>query len=403
VNILDKILAFNDIEKENTKIELMKDDSFAFFRGTSHLFFEHLSLIIPNDMIEDKSSLCWIQGDAHINNLGFSNKKCSSVDEVRFDINDFDESYIANPLLDIVRFGVSIGFFFDNINKSEDEELRGIDIVYQDTEIIEYFLKRYFKYITKKDYIQYDWNGSNFMKKIAKKAIKRVDTTHIKSRINKFTKLQDNKRIFDFQNPKIKPLNDSLKRKLQDKLSKEFKGDIIDICQRVTAGVGSAHLNRYYFIAKVDENELLFEVKEQLKPSFLDYFEFINIDNIPSKIHIEAKQNMIKNYDIHLQSFGFEDKDYLIKSIFNAKYSVDGAKFMIDSIDSFEKNLKEYIDYCAISLSNAHKRSAITPKAFRKYMKELKKEFYKIETFILKSYATNLLFYSHFCRDLKGK
>jgi hypothetical protein len=403
MQVLDKILEFNDITADNIKIELMKDDSFAFFRGTSHLFFEHLKSIIDPAFINNSNLLCWIQGDAHIGNLGFSNKKCSSIEEIKFAINDFDESFIGNPFLDVIRFGVSIGFFFDNLNNSYKQELRDTNLIYQDTKMIEYFLKQYFKYITKDNHVEYKWKKSDFMSNMAKKAQKRVDITNPKSRINKFTKIVGTQRVFDFDNTKIEPLEN--KKELIEKLEKKFNYKVLDACIRKTAGVGSSHLERYYILVKKDKKELLLEVKEQLLPSFVNYFKE-NINYIKNKkasqTHIEAKQNMIRDYDMHLESFSFNSKDFLIKSIFNAKYSIDGEMFIKQGIESFETNLEDYLKFCAISLSNAHKRSAKNKKVFIKEMTKVKKkDFFKIETMILKSYATNLMFYSHFVRDLE--
>jgi hypothetical protein len=411
MKVLDKILIFNKIDIDNIKISLMKDSAFAFFRGTSHLFFEHLGQYQNHKLLQDKDLLCWVQGDAHIGNLGFSNKKSSSIKLVRFDINDFDESFIGNPLLDIVRFGVSIGFFFDNLNQHEKDVMRNMDLVFMDTEIIEYFLKRYFKHITEKESAKYRYSKRVFMSTHRKKALKRADITHDKSRINKFTNIVDNQRVFDYNNEKIAKLNKDKKEYLIKKLSKKYKKDnIVDICQRVTAGVGSSHLDRYYMLLKDKKETLLMEIKEQLNPSYIDYFD--NLKEIyndmhstkrASQLHIEAKQKMIDNHDIHLNHIEIDGKDFLIKSIFNAKHSLEGLDFFTNkSLEEFETNLKEYIDFCAIALSNAHKKSALNQDKFISKMKKMKsKSFYEIETMILKSYATNISLYEHFVRDLQ--
>jgi hypothetical protein len=403
MQVLDKILNFNQITKDNIKITLMKENSFAFFRGTSHLFFEHLYTIVDKNFINNKDLLCWIQGDAHIGNVGFSNKKCSSIKDIKFEINDFDESFIGNPILDIIRFCVSIGFFFDNFNNTQKESLRDTGFIYKDTIMIEYFMKKYFKFIVDEKDIKYKWKKSKFMSNMAKKAQKRVDTNHPKSKINKFTKIKDNQRVFDFSNPKIKPLKN--KTKLISKLQENLGYKVLDVCIRKTAGVGSAHLQRYYMLTQKNNQTLLLEIKEQILPSFLNYFEnnkqYLEHKKA-SQIHIKAKQKMLKDYDLHLNSFEYENKDFLIKSIFNAKYSVDGEMFIKDNIENFDKNLKEYLEFCAISLSNAHKNSAQNKNKFIKEMRKIKKKrFFRIETMTLKSYATNLMFYSHFVRDLE--
>lgn len=406
MNILKKILDFNKIGENNIKIELMRDSSFAFFRGTSHLFFEHLS-VIPHKIFNEKELLCFIQGDSHIGNLGFSNKECSLNSKVRFDINDFDESFIGSPFLDVIRFGVSIGFFFDEINQNRNS----MDLIYKDIEILEYFLNEYFKYASKDGEVEYKFKKYKFMNKMYKKAESRAKPTDEKARINKFTKVVKGKREFDFCNEKLLKLEDDIKAKLIKALSDY---EIIDICKRKSAGVGSSHLDRYYMIVVKDAKEILLEVKEQLLPSYLEYFkEFKKIykDNYKNlsnaEIHKLAKEKMINDYDENLKVFDYECKNFLIKSIFNAKYSVDAEKFFDkkeDDIDNFIDNLKEYITFSAISLSNAHKKSALKKEFFVKSIKRVSKNHrFEIETMVLKSYSTNILMYEHFLRDLKER
>lgn len=404
MNVLEKILAFNNIKSDNVKIRLMAGSPFVFFRGTSHLFFETLANYKNIDLLSNEKLICYIQGDAHINNLGFSNKRCSSVSEVRFDINDFDEAFIGNPFLDVIRFAVSIGFFFDELNNSKDERLRDIELIQQDFKMIEYFLEKYLKYASTNEHIEYDWEDSKFMSKMRKKALKRIDITNPKSRINKFTKLLDNNhRVFDYDNKELSFCEN--KEELFELLSTlPFK--IIDICKRESAGVGSAHLERYYILVKNNLDEyLLLELKEQNKPSYLNYFsEFSDLwieDKAPSEVHIEAKQKMILDYDMHLYSISYQGKNFLLKSVFNAKYSVDAEKFFGDDLSNFEKNLKSYLKFCAIALSNAHKQSSIDSDFIYEMEKIKDKKENKLVSLVFKLYAINLVMFSHFKRDLE--
>lgn len=404
MNVLNKILEFNDIDKDNIKIQLMKQSPFAFFRGTSHLFFEQLSNYTNAKLFKQKEFFCWVQGDAHIGNLGFSNKKCSLNNEVRFDINDFDESYIGNPFLDIIRFGVSIGFFFDDISSKKNTLKEDENLEFLDMKIIDYFAKKYFKYVTKKEIIEYEFKKSKFMTFHKKKALKKANPNHEKSRIRKFTINDGSKIKFDLNNPKITHISQSKKTKLLNELSKIYDNKIIDICKRKTAGVGSSHLDRYYMLLEEKEGVIMLEIKEQLYPSYIEFIDTKeHLESKPSKLHIKAKKTMIENYDLQLRSFSFLGKDYIIKSVFNAKHSIDAEDFFkFNDLNSFEENLKEYIDFCAIALSNAHKRSALDKKEFIKKMKEIKKEhFFEVESLIFKSFSINMLLYSHFIRDLK--
>ncbi len=79
----------------------MYQDEYRFFRGTAHLFFED----IPSNSFLHKAPSVWICGDLHLENFG-SYKGDNRV--AYFNINDFDESVLASPLLDIVRFLTSL-------------------------------------------------------------------------------------------------------------------------------------------------------------------------------------------------------------------------------------------------------------------------------------------------------
>ncbi len=268
MNILEKVLEFNQIELRNRKVELMTESPFVFFRGTSHLFFEHLHRLAENEpLFHSKELLCWVQGDAHLNNLGFSNIESSTLKRVRFDVNDFDEAYIGNPLLDVVRFGVSIGLYLYELSGGDEN----LDICYNDTEYIELFLKLYLKSLNKQGLISYPWKKSKFMSKARERALKRAESFHSKSRINKFTEVQeDGKRVFLFDSGELRPIENREKRAISKKLPNL---DIVDIVERVSAGVGSAHLKRYYLLVNHNEEEILLEMKEQLAPAYLEFFK----------------------------------------------------------------------------------------------------------------------------------
>jgi hypothetical protein len=398
MKVLQNILEFNNIERDNIKISLMKESPFTFFRGTSHLFFEHLHYLLKREPLFKKETLlCWIQGDAHINNLGFSNKKSSKVKDVKFDLNDFDEAFIGNPLLDIIRFGVSIGFFFDDL-KGEKEHL---ELIYRDTEFIEFFLRTYFKYAKLEKHAKYNWRGSKFMRSMKRRALKRTEAENEKSRINRFTFVQNEVRTFRRDREDILDISEEERVEILRELSHI---NVVEIVKRKSAGVGSAHLQRYYILSKDGEEYLLLELKEQLLSSYLHSFQefshFLDSNENVSDIHIRAKREMIKDSDIHMKSINLKGKSFLLKSLFNGKYSL-GDKLYSENHLQFERNLKDYLKFSAIALSNAHKKSALDKKGFLKEMKRVSKEdFYRIETIILKSYATNLGMFSHFERDL---
>jgi uncharacterized protein (DUF2252 family) len=102
--ILDKIQNFNSDrtpERVRLKFERMSMDSFAFFRGTCHLFYEDW----PAQSVLNSAPLVWVCGDLHMMNFG-SYKGDNRL--VYFDMNDFDEAVLAPCTWDLARFLTSV-------------------------------------------------------------------------------------------------------------------------------------------------------------------------------------------------------------------------------------------------------------------------------------------------------
>ena len=98
--ITRRILSQNrarDFDRLTLKCAQLRQDPFAFFRGTNPLFLEFL----PRAHALFKAPRTLICGDLHLENFGAfkgDNRLCY------FDINDFDEACLAPLTLDIVRF-----------------------------------------------------------------------------------------------------------------------------------------------------------------------------------------------------------------------------------------------------------------------------------------------------------
>jgi uncharacterized protein (DUF2252 family) len=90
MSTLRSILAYNRgriPELLEIKWSRMRDNAFAFYRGTAPLFYRTWARLGPGG-----APLSWISGDAHLENLG-SYKGANRVPY--FDLNDFDECCIA--------------------------------------------------------------------------------------------------------------------------------------------------------------------------------------------------------------------------------------------------------------------------------------------------------------------
>src|SRR5450759_2012176 len=103
-DIAARILRYNagrDPERLRLKLQLLRGDPFAFFRGTCHLFYETL----PRHRMLETAPAVHICGDLHLENFG-SYKGDNRL--VYFDLNDFDEAALAPFTLELVRFLASI-------------------------------------------------------------------------------------------------------------------------------------------------------------------------------------------------------------------------------------------------------------------------------------------------------
>jgi uncharacterized protein (DUF2252 family) len=86
------------------KFRKMAETAFAFYRGSASLFYADVSHDV-DPFLNEKTSRVWIQGDMHAENFGtYMNGKGVLI----FDVNDFDEAYVAPFNWDVKRFCASL-------------------------------------------------------------------------------------------------------------------------------------------------------------------------------------------------------------------------------------------------------------------------------------------------------
>lgn len=101
-----QILAQNagrDFDRVSLKLRQLRQDPFAFFRGTNPLFLD----LLPRRNTLFRAPSTYLCGDLHLENFGAykgDNRLCY------FDINDFDEACVAPFTIDVLRFmtGVNV-------------------------------------------------------------------------------------------------------------------------------------------------------------------------------------------------------------------------------------------------------------------------------------------------------
>lgn len=103
-DLVERIQQFNRHRKPELlalKYQTMRQNAFAFLRGTCHLFYEDLPAHSPLNVAPP----VWICGDLHLENFGTYKGNDRLV---YFDINDFDEAALAPCTWDLARFLTSI-------------------------------------------------------------------------------------------------------------------------------------------------------------------------------------------------------------------------------------------------------------------------------------------------------
>jgi uncharacterized protein (DUF2252 family) len=105
MNIVNTVLSYNagrEAERVALKYQAMRQDAFAFMRGSCHLYYQDWP---ASDKKLNDAPLAWISGDLHLENFG-----CYKGDNrlVYFDLNDFDEAILAPATWELGRWLTSI-------------------------------------------------------------------------------------------------------------------------------------------------------------------------------------------------------------------------------------------------------------------------------------------------------
>lgn len=87
------------------KFRKMAASAFAFYRGTACLFYADLAEEQEDAFLDERTSRVWVHGDLHAENFG---TYMASDGRLTFNVNDFDEAYVAPFTWDLKRFAASV-------------------------------------------------------------------------------------------------------------------------------------------------------------------------------------------------------------------------------------------------------------------------------------------------------
>ena len=346
MSIIERIDEYNKKFPEyliKRKYELLKSDPFSFFRGTNHIFYEDL-----NRQQLSASPDCWICGDLHLENFG-TFKGDNRL--VYFDLNDFDESILANVSWEIVRVITSILIGFHSLKITDKEALKSVKV----------FLKKYSEVLVegKPKYIE-----PKIAKGIVKKFLNKVQERSDGDQLTGRTKEKAHRLHLSKYGGRQLQINKTLKKELIEAFTPWMESNnqapnnykVLDVRFRF-AGTGSVGINRYVFlIQKVTDNKkhMLIDMKEATHSSLAPFVK-VNQPNWESEAErmITVQRIMQNTSPAQLSSMSFQGKDYVMQELQPTK---DRINFKL--IENKFEDVCNVIEDMALLTASAHLRGA---------------------------------------------
>ena len=255
-NIVDRIIQFNtrrNPELLAIKYRKMRDDVFAFFRGTCHLFYEEARL----KSLLDDAPMVWICGDLHLQNYGFYEGDDGLI---YLDINDFDESLLAPVVWDVVRFLTSVHLSSPSRNAS--------------TQWPQLFLDAYSSTIAQGQMRSvHTATAPPLVRRVMEQRQQRDQTKLLKE----YTDSEKSKRRFHAKRDKMLTIDDAARNKAIAIVKTGSAGQpkkesykVLDVATRLS-GLGSMGVERYLMLVEGSISNQLLELKQRLEPSAVLY------------------------------------------------------------------------------------------------------------------------------------
>ena len=326
------------------KYQLMAENPFRFFRGTSHLFYEDLQ---QSDALPGYPST-WICGDLHLENFG-TYKADNRL--VYFDVNDFDEGILAPATWELSRMVTSIYTGLGSLGIGKKEATR----------VAQLFLNKYSFTLAmgKPRYIE-PRTAHGLVKDFLDKVCERKQKELIRQR----TEDRDGKLVLRIDKVRFYPLEKELRKELSAHLQEWMKREpllrkrykVVDCAFRV-AGTGSLGLKRYVFLVqqkKDPKKYLLIDMKQAVASSLHGRTTLIQPSWSSEAARIVAIQERMQNIcPALLGTTRFREEDYVIKEM---QPTADRIDFLL--LQDRHKDVECVVEDMALLTASAHLRSA---------------------------------------------
>jgi uncharacterized protein (DUF2252 family) len=267
------------------KIKVMAASLGNFYRGTSYLLW-HDVLGPGTYSIADFSYPIWfgnfsnaqtqsfVCGDMHLNNFGSFDDESG---QVIYSVNDFDESWIAQVQLDVLRAAVSI------VLHAVDNGLDSNDIPAYIAAFGTSYIDTMQSYVGNDNELSAVFNADNTYGKLDDFLEQVEDDDSRLKMLGKFC-TDSNPRVFDFGNPNLVQVNATVVQWLTEAwpaYGKTLSGDvpfstsyftIKSVAQRLNQGVASLGVFRVYVLIEgpsdSQDDDIILDVKYEPEPNW---------------------------------------------------------------------------------------------------------------------------------------
>ncbi|WP_131539371.1 DUF2252 domain-containing protein [Pedobacter nototheniae] len=343
----DAIKAFNVLRLKEIlplKYEAMSENSFRFYRGTCHLFYQRISKIknFP------KSPIGWISGDLHLENFG-SYKGNNKL--VYFDLNDFDEAVKAPVLWEVIRLITSIFIAFQTLEIDFDQAMNMALL----------FVKNYSTTLNTGKEVDFDPRTS---KGIVRDFLSSAEKSSYTNLLKKRTYKKGSKLVLDIKDERHFKLKKTKREELKNMMTtwlaenndSPYNYKVKDVVYRL-AGTGSIGQKRYLFLLKsirLKQEYLLLDMKEAYPSSLIPFIKTKQPkwDSEANRI-ITVQKRMQHVSSSLLSTAKFRGKDYVIQELQPVK---DTIRFKLIKEDY--RNIYQVIGDMAILTASSQLRSA---------------------------------------------
>jgi uncharacterized protein (DUF2252 family) len=342
------------------KYKKLMASPFAFLRGTAFLYY--LDLKSPSGSISGSWGSfqipeIWIQGDFHLQNIGFQEVK----DEIFLDLNDFDEACIGPFHWDLLRGLVSSIFFLESLSFSISEKAK--------RDFLVSFLDVYRKTLKHKP-------TALKLKRLRGSLRLEGDKLKKKRSVKKLLKKWTQKtgslgREFRTDLPKLQSLSSKKAEEVfrsfgeyrsvveaKDGLEPEYfviKG----LVRKVGAGLGSLGVDRYLILIEGSSarasDDVILQIKEQRDPSSWIFpskgHSKVGVET-PAERVVDAMKNLLPLVDPLTGTISIKGKPHLVTRISPYEKGWDPTDF------ETQEEVLEFMDMSAVVLAQAHLRGA---------------------------------------------